>query len=96
MKKEVTRSEFQQMLSDYGHHMNVTVPVTDEHGDVQDRTVLNNAMVYNPYGKKISQVGMSSNEQNAEAAMKFIKKEAKVHSDVFHFCAGEYVISYDL
>ena len=93
MKKEISRSEFQQMLSDYGHHMNVTVPVFDEHGDTVHRTVLNNAVVYNPYGKRSSQVGMSSNVQNAETAMKFIKKEATVYSNVFHFCSGEYVIN---
>lgn len=96
MKKQITRSEFKQMLSDYGHHLNVTVPVTDLHGDIQERTVLNNAIVYNPYGEKSTQVGMSSNEQNAETAMKFVKKEAKVHSSVFAFCSGEYVINYDL
>ena len=84
------------MLADYGHHVNVTVPVLDENGDTQQRCVLNNAVVYNPYGKKSSQIGMSSNEQNAEKAMKFIKKGATVHSAVFPFCSGEYVINYDI
>ena len=90
--KEVSRQEFQQMLSDYGHHLNVTVAVLDEHGVTQQRCVLNNAVVYNPYGKRLSQIGMSSNEQNAETALRFIKRNATVYSAVFPFCSGEYVI----
>src|SRR5690606_35562527 len=86
---EITREEFEKMLTDYGHHMNVTVPVKEAHDEVADRTVLNNGMVYSPYaGSK--QIGMSNNKKNAKSAMKYIRGEAKLYSSVFHHTTGYY------
>lgn len=101
--KIISRKEAEQILKDYGHQMHVTVPIklhtedwykSNETGDewIQEewQTVLDNAMVYNPYGKK--QYGMSSNEKNAANAMKFIKDRFKIYSSVFGSTTGEYKI----
>jgi len=98
-KTEITRSELTEILAGYGHHMNVTVPValnrqyTDHNGDwvtAELRSVLNNGVVYNPYYGGSSKSG--SNRQNAESAMKFIKDEVKIYSNVFQFTTGHYII----
>ena len=92
--KTITTEETRQLLEDYGHHANVTVPVkvsqpyTDQETgkDVTEewKTVLNNAMVYNPYGTRVKQYGMSNNKTNAENAMKFIKDRFAIYSSVFN------------
>ena len=80
------------MIAKYGHHMDIKVPVKVEYGETKMISVLNNAVVYNPYGKHVAQVGMSSNANNAQSTMKFIKDTAVVYSSVFHFTTGQYSI----
>lgn len=90
--KQITRDEAQQLFEDWGHHMHVSVPAF-EHGEETWRTVLNNAMVYNPIpDAKYRQIGMASNKENAISAMKFINDRFKVVSTVFQFTTGEYQI----
>lgn len=100
-KTEITRSELKEILAGYGHHMNVTVPValpknrqyTDHDGEWVTSewfSVLNNGTVYNPYFGGPGRLG--SNEQNADSAMKFIKDEVKIYSNVFQFKNGHYII----
>ena len=87
MNKQITSTEFQQILENYGSQSHVTMPVRGK-----DVTVLNNAMVYNPYSPKPKQYGMASDARNAENAMKFIGSEATIKSNVFQHIAGTYQI----
>lgn len=88
--KTISFEEAQKMLEDVGHVANVSVPVKDEYGDENYKTVLNNGMVYNPY--RGGQIGMSSNDKNAEAAMRFIDRRFRVHSSYFSWATGDYEV----
>lgn len=88
---KITVRKFQKKLSDYAHKAHVTVPVSI-HGEIEWRTVLHDAMVYNPYGLHIKQVGMSDNDSNARTAMKFIMTEAKIYSNAFSHITAHYKI----
>jgi hypothetical protein len=94
---EITRADFEKLLSDYGHHANVKVPVQvkvadPDYFETEMRCVLNNAVVYNPYAGRGKQVGMSSNPQNAKSAMKFIRGEAEIYSSVWGSISGKYIL----
>lgn len=101
--KKVTREQAEKLLLEVGHQAHITVPVklkeneqyanieTGENTTEEWKTVLNNAMVYNPHSKK--QYGMSSNEKNAKNAMKFIKDRFYVYSSYFNWANGNYLIT---
>lgn len=92
--KTVTFEEAMKLLSDIGHQSHITVPFL-ENGEENWRTVLNNAMVYNPIpAAKMRQIGMSSNEKNAKTAMNFIAPigRFKLYSAYFSYANNEYVI----
>lgn len=88
---EITSEGLQQIIEDYGHHMNITIPFNGDR-EIENRVVLNDGMVYNPFGKKSHQYGLSNNEENAKNAMKFITEECTITSSVFNSVRGRYVI----
>lgn len=103
-KIEITRSEMKKILTDYGHHSCVRIPVillkNEQYEDDQGaliteewRVVMNNGMVYNPFAKK--QVGVSSNTINAKRAIKYIldfERRVNIYSSVFNHISNTYVI----
>lgn len=98
--KQVTRVEAQKLIEEVGHHSNITVPVrcqpytdpeTGKDKTEEFKTVLNNAMVYNPFAGK--QYGGSNNKKNAENAMRFIKDRFSVYSNYFSYATGDYQIT---
>ena len=87
MSKQITSTEFQQILENYGSNSNVTITVRSK-----EVTVLNNGMVYNPFSPKVKQYGMASDTKNAANAMKFIGSQATISSNAYPHISGSYNI----
>lgn len=94
--KTLTREEAEKLLCEIGHVANIEIPFavypdgSERSKTIEKRCVLNNGVIYNPFSG--AQLGASSNERNAEKAMKFIKKEFYVYSSYFNWATGDYLI----
>lgn len=89
---KINRERFKEILSKYGHHLDVKVPIQNDCYEEKMISVLNNAVVYNPHSKSNTSGTMSSNQNNADLAMSFINNKASIYSSVFHFINGNYEI----
>ena len=90
--KNLSKKEAQRILSEVGHHANVTVETFDKEGYPQTQCVLNNAI---PFSLGGAQLGSSDNSSNAKKALAQIKKaggQFKIYSSYFYWATGEYSI----